>query len=55
MGRGGVVKLDCYRVVGMDKEDNAEIRQISHKLVLPASSIAELVNVVKGIQSAAKK
>lgn len=55
MARNGVFKLDCYRVAGIDKEDNAEVRRISHRLVIPAVSMGELIQVVQGVvQNAAK-
>ena len=25
--RGGILKLDCYRVAGVDREDGAEVRR----------------------------
>ena len=49
LGRGGVFKIDCYRVAGIDKEDKAEVRQITHRIVLPTSAMPELVQAVQGI------
>lgn len=55
MARNGVFKLDCYRIAGIDSEDNAEVRRVSHRLVIPAVSMGELIQVVQGVvQSAAK-
>lgn len=54
-GRGGVVKLDCYRVVGIDNESKAEIRKVVRRLVLPVSAINELANVVKGVAEGARR
>ena len=43
LARPGLVKLDCYRVVGIDRTDNAEVRSVTHRLVLPAAAIPEMV------------
>jgi hypothetical protein len=53
-GRGGVMKLDCYRVVGIDKEDNAEVRQITHRLVIPNSAVPELMKAMQGVADTVK-
>ena len=53
-GRGGVMKLDCYRVVGIDKEDKAEVRQITHRLVIPNSAVPELMKAMQGVADAVK-
>ena len=37
--RGGVAKIECYRVVGYDREDKSELRRGTHRLVLPTSAI----------------
>ena len=42
MARAGVMKLDWYRVLRVDPEDNAEIRSVTHRLVLPAAAVPEL-------------
>jgi len=55
MGRGGVVKLDCYRVDGFDKEAEAEVRRISHRLVLPATSLGELIKLIQGVAKSSAK
>lgn len=55
MGRGGVFKLDCYRVDGVERETEAEVRRISHRLVLPASSMGELIQIVQGVMKTAVK
>jgi hypothetical protein len=52
-GRGGVVKIECYRVVGLDRDDKAELRRVTHRLVLPTSAVGELVKVVQGVVQAA--
>ena len=56
LGRGGVFKIDCYRVAGIDKEDKSEVRRVTHRLVLPASAIPELAQAINTvIKSAGKK
>lgn len=54
-GRGGVIKLDCYRVVGIDKESKAEIRKIVKRLVLPVAAVNELASAVKGIAEGTRR
>ena len=49
MARGGIFKLDCYRVEGVAKDGKTETRRISHRLVLPATGIGELVKVVENV------
>ncbi len=44
LGRGGVIKLDCFRVMGVDREQ-AEIRAVTHRLVLPAGAMPGLVRL----------
>ena len=55
LGRGGVFKIDCYRVVGFDQEDKAEVRRVTHRIVLPASAMPELAQAVRGIAKSAAK
>ncbi len=50
IGRAGVIKLDCYRVVGVDK-DNAEVRSVSHRLVLPAGAVPGQVRLFENMAS----
>ena len=52
LGRGGVIKLDCFRVMGVDKEQ-VEIRTVTHRLVLPAGAVPGLVRLSVGQQSVA--
>ena len=49
IGRGGVIKLDCYRVVGVGKRDNAEVRSVTHRLVLPAGAVPGLVRLFQNM------
>jgi hypothetical protein len=56
LGRGGVLKIDCYRVLGIDKDDQSEVRRVTHRLVVPSSALPELAQVIRNIaQSVAKK
>ena len=59
LARPGLIKLDCYRVVGIDRNDNAEVRSITHRIVLPAAAVPELVrlfqNMAKGGRQAASE
>lgn len=41
IGRG-VLKLDLYRVIGVDRETQQELRTVSHRIVLPLSAVSEL-------------
>src|SRR5690606_12001193 len=48
LGRSSVCKLDCYRVVGVDRDDgNAEIRRVTHRVVIPTSALPELIQMIK--------
>ena len=55
IGRGGIFKLDCYSVEGVTDDGKSEIRRISHRLVMPAASMGELVKVVQGVVKSAAK
>ena len=48
LGRGGVIKLDCFRVMGVDK-DQVEIRTVTHRLVLPAGAVPGLVRLFQNM------
>lgn len=52
MARAGIVKLDLYRVIGFDREEEAEVHSISHRLVLPAAALPELLRVTQGLVKA---
>ena len=54
-GSRNVVKLDFYRVVGIDQEDNKEVRSISHRLVLPMTAIPELMQLLQGYGKAVQQ
>lgn len=55
IGRPGVIKLECYRVLGMDKETSAEVRSVSHRLVLPAAALPELVGLFQKMAEAGQR
>ncbi len=55
LGRPGVIKLECYRAVGVDKEANAEIRTVTHRLVLPAVALPELVGLFQKMVEASHR
>jgi hypothetical protein len=48
LGRGGVIKLDCFRVMGVDREQT-EIRTVTHRLVLPAGAVPGLVRLFQNM------
>jgi len=45
--RAGIVKFDCYRVVGHDQTENKEARMVSHRLVMPAGSLQGLIKLLQ--------
>lgn len=53
--RSGVIKMDCYRVVGRDREDNAEVSSITHRLVMPADVFPALVRMMQDVVTAARQ
>jgi len=55
MVRGGVFKLDFYRVSGFDKAQNTEIRTTSHKVVLPSMAMPELMKALQSVVANAKE
>jgi len=55
MGRGGVLKIDLYRVSGVDRKTNTEQRRVSHRLVIPAGALPELVRVLQATAEGARK
>ena len=54
MGRGEIIKLQCYRVLGVDNESGQEIRQIVNQVILPLSAVPELIKVIEGVVEKAK-
>jgi hypothetical protein len=55
IGRPGVIKLECYRAMGVDREANAEIRTVTHRLVLPAAVLPELVGLFQKMAEAGQR
>ncbi len=55
LGRPGVIKLECYRAVGVDKEANAEVRTVTHRLVLPSAVLPELVGLFQKMVEAGQR
>ncbi len=55
IGRPGVIKLECYRVLGVDRETNAEIRTVIHRLVLPAVALPEMVRLFQKMAEAGRR
>lgn len=53
--RGGVLKFDCYRVTGFDRNENVEMRTITHRLVLPAVMVPELVRLFQTMANAGRR
>ena len=51
ISRGGVIKLDLFRVVGIDPATKTEMCQVSHRLVLPLTA---LPNLLRAFQSVAR-
>ena len=51
--RGGVFKIDLYKVVGI--EDNTELRTISYRLILPTLAMNELDELLRQAREVAKK
>ena len=53
--RAGVVKINLYRVVGTDANDDAEVRSVSHRLVMPVSAVPELVRLIQSMAQSARQ
>ena len=54
-GRLGVIKLDCYRVVGYERKSNTEIRSVTHRLVLPAAAVPGMVRLFQDMAKAGRQ
>ena len=58
LARPGVVKLECYRVMRVDSNDGAEVRTVTHRLVVPTAAFREIVRLAQNVaarrQEAAK-
>jgi len=46
LARPGLIKLECYRVMRVDREDNAEVRCVTHRLVLPSGTVPDLIRML---------
>lgn len=55
MSRGGVIKLDLFRVVGYERDSKAEMRQVTHRLVLPLSAVPDIVKIFSSVARAAQQ
>ena len=45
--RAGVVKVDCYRISEHDPQTNQELGRLSHRLVMPAVALNDLVRLLQ--------
>lgn len=54
LARPGLVKLECYRVMRIDREDNAEVRCVTHRLVLPSGAIPDLLRMLTDLTQGRK-
>ena len=53
--RSGIAKIDCYSVAPNEQSRNEpEVRRLSHRLVLPAMALNELMQVLQRSQEAIK-
>ncbi len=55
ISRGGVIKLDLFRVVGFDPDTKVELRQVSHRLVMPLSALPDLLKAFQSVARAAQQ
>ncbi len=55
ISRAGVVKLDLFRVVGFDPATKTELRQVSHRLVMPLTALPDLLKTFQAVARAAQK
>lgn len=53
--RSNVVKFDCYRVVGQDSQGNTENRMVGHRLVMPATALQELIQLLQNVSERQRK
>ena len=53
--RANVVKIDCYRVVGQNPEENTESRMVAHRLVMPAAALQELIQLLQNASERQKE
>ena len=55
LARGGVIKLECYRVLAFDRDENTETRSVTHRLVVPAPALPELARLLQGIADSGRR
>ena len=55
LSRGGIVKLDLFRVVGYEPDTKQELRQVSHRLVLPLAALPDFLKVFQSMARAARQ
>ena len=55
MSRGGVIKLDLFRVVGFDPDSKVELREVSHRLVMPLTALPDLLKAFQSVARAAQQ
>ncbi len=55
ISRGGVVKIDLFRVVGYEPDSKVELRQVSHRLVLPLTALPDLIKAFQSVARAAQQ
>ncbi len=55
ISRGGVVKIDLFRVAGYENEPKTELRQVSHRLVLPLTVLPEVLKLFQSVVRAAQQ
>ena len=55
MSRGGGIKLDLFRVVGFDPDTKVEMRQVSHRLVMPLTALPDLLKAFQSVARAAQQ
>ena len=53
--RSGVVKLNLFRVTGIEPGSKAELRQLCHRLVLPLTALPELLRLLQALTRAAPR
>ena len=53
--RAGVIKINLYRVMGTDANDDAEVRSVTHRLVMPATAIPEMIRLFQNMAKAASE
>ena len=55
ISRGGIIKLDLFRVVGYEPDTKVELRQVSHRLVLPLTALPDLLKALQSVARAAQQ